>query len=310
MALLEILSFSELNEQLWESVRYDYYSKGGFKSKGFEMEDFRKMSNRLTEGLISSVDVDDLGRLLEKKFPNLVKHFVITSYEALDFRFSFQRRTNSDIDLNEALDVFKFLNNLGWYPIKCEVDGIERSTNDQDKFIEKMPNGVKESGFTEDDLLNIASKYYKGAYSFLFEPKYTKPVEDLPKYLYHVSDTKNRQSIKSKGLLPKSKSKLFNHDTRIYLLIPDSDVEDYRDYGRFINHLISYYRGSTADVYRIETSKLPDKIKFSKDTFSDNGVYTTTPIPYKNLELIDVLEPNNNSAKLISARDEFTKDLF
>jgi len=280
---------------LWKNVQLDYYNKGGERIYEQDMINFMEESNRLTEGLISSVDIDKSVELLNKRFPSQLNHIESYNDESITIYIE-----SDDIEIETVLEVFKFLNTLGWYLI-----GISDNDDGYDSTSYNMPKDIKNKPIqSKDELLKVLNKSYDGEYQFVFEKKYVEQVKDLPKYLYHVSRIRNRESILSKGLLPKSKQKIFSHDKRVYLILPEDDSTDYTDYPRFINHLLSFYDNGIGDVYRIDTSKLNNSIKFFKDTYAEIGIFTESVIPVNSLELIDTIKYNRSKKELISIQHE------
>jgi len=89
----------------------------------------------------------------------------------------------------------------------------------------------------------------------------------IPLILFHVTNTKNIQKIKSKGLIPKSGNKIENHPERIYLT---DSIEGAND---FINSLNQMYPNSTFTVLKIQT-KLLNKLTLYYDPsfFTDENI--------------------------------------
>jgi len=88
-------------------------------------------------------------------------------------------------------DIIKLMKLCGWFPSNILV-GV-------DWFIFKN------------------NEIYNNITGLSIEPVKDVIILDMPKVLYHVSDSIYNNKIKKIGLIPKSKSKLSNHPDRIYL---------------------------------------------------------------------------------------------
>lgn len=156
----------------------------------------------------------------------------------------------------------------GWFPSKINMINISGMTNlisyDEDFIIK---NGK---------YLNTIEIYY--------EPKFDIEL-NIPNFLYHLSIQEYERSILSKGLIPKSKSKLSKHLDRIYLCDRIEDCKSLisRMKLHYYNRPIESKINDKWVIYKIDTSDLD--IKLYRDPNYENGYYTIDNIPMSKIKI-------------------------
>ena len=164
---------------------------------------------------------------------------------------------------DELSSIERYLNNMGYYPSSYadNLTTIKRGNLHKFKRKEFL------SKFEECPEMRI-----------YFEAKYDNRLSDtdLPHIMYHVTPFQFNEKIEKIGLAPKSKSKIANHPSRIYLafnLNGISKIVDNIDFCEEDSHFI---------IYKIDmkSSLQCRKIRFFDDpSFYGFGVYTYENIP-------------------------------
>lgn len=200
----------------------------------------------LREGLIKTTNKGKSINIIKKNFPNLE---INSSKEHNSFDIE-------GIAQKELTSLLKLVNNLGWFPSWISSP---------------FYNGK----YSEDIDINYTSK-------IRFEAKYDEKVENIPKFLYHITPAENTSKILQKGLSPKSRSKASYHPERVYLLTDTTKAEELAD---------MFYRktGQTIwDLLEINTSKIPGEyLKIYVDTNYKYGYYTLNNIPPQAIQVVD-----------------------
>lgn len=116
-----------------------------------------------------------------------------------------------------------------------------------------------------------------------FEPVYQDDETDTLKskgFLYHITPEYNLESIKKNGIVPKSENNLFNYPDRIYLVKADTNAIELEN---LIKQLWQHNKNSSNNgeycVLKINTRKLPEKIKLCLDPNYELGCWTNDVIP-------------------------------
>lgn len=116
-----------------------------------------------------------------------------------------------------------------------------------------------------------------------FLPKYRKEneidVKSIYPVLYHVTKTKRVDKILKQGLVPKSKNDAFNYPDRIHLMIGPRNPMIVKSFGWSLYSKSKDKSDSKYTILEIDTSKLPDNIKFYGDPDYAKGLYTLDNIP-------------------------------
>jgi len=153
--------------------------------------------------------------------------------------------TKNSKKFNKSLNVF------GWY-----ISGFH--------YISPL-NDFKQTIVNKySDLLNIKDIMFL---SVMLEPKFDLFV-DVSDILYHVSPKLYRNRILKKGLIPKSKNKMFNYPSRIYCF---KNKNSYKELAiKLVEHMSSMDKSNLMfddiieyDLHKVNTNKL--KIKWVKN---------------------------------------------
>ena len=196
-------------------------------------------------------------------------------------------------------DINKFMDSFGWYPAIIFKQGPYNKQN-LDRALDNH---------------NIA--YIKIKY----EPKFDVEAK-VEHYLFHLTpDFTYKSKIQTRGLTPKTKSKISSHPERIYLLNPATrgDFEDvaYTLYDKSednsIKSAIQYYY-----LLRIDTFKIPDHKFYYDPNFymAEGAVWTYQNIPTKAIEVVGMFEVNPNPTinqgqeSFNESRNKFVKEFL
>jgi len=207
----------------------------------------------LYEGLIYTHDIDTTVDYLER-WCTANNKFIIKKTARNTIQLNFGKQLSD----NELSNLFKWINNLGWFVSEYIVnDGVNKTK----KFVDE-PSFVDD--VNKHSLLHLS-----------LEAKYDL---ELNKYelrdLYHITPSKNDIKINRIGLTPRSLSKISYHPERIYLAT-DSNM------AWALAHL---FADKTKDftLYKINTDGLRrhnNGIRFFKDPNLAGGLYTLSNIP-------------------------------
>ena len=122
-----------------------------------------------------------------------------------------------------------------------------------------------------------------------FEPKYDVEVTKIPKYVYHVTNSKAAPKILKMGLTPKTRNKLVAHPDRVYVAIDDKNVDI------FIDKMAQLDGAFKPTVLIINTEKIPN-VKFYIDPnflnsdWTSGAMYTVNNISPAAIKLRDQKE--------------------
>lgn len=132
-----------------------------------------------------------------------------------------------------------------------------------------------------------------------YEPKIQDRINEeirKMKYLYHVSEESHEKKILSKGLVPRSSNPRFDYPSRIYAIREDAEPDRFDRLLKYIATLLNEPKKHTDktvyNVYRIDISKVPERVNFHRDyNMYPIAVFTADNIPpsaisvYKKIEV-------------------------
>lgn len=104
-------------------------------------------------------------------------------------------------------------------------------------------------------------------------------------YLYHISPSRNHESILMNGLLPKSDNNIFDYPNRVYVLYGDIDMTNLVYLARQLHSKPQNIKDSKYNVYSIDTNKLPSSVSFYGYPNYPKGYFTSDLIPSDCLSL-------------------------
>lgn len=180
---------------------------------------------------------------------------------------------NSPKNLDQILTI---TNNLGWFP-------------SYSYFISK--NITKSSGkFDYDDIENNISNF--DFIMIRFESKYDTIIEDIPKFLYHITPRETAIKILNLGLQPKNRSIISTHPERIYLGINEKQLESMI---RNNPNSWSKSRDGKWSILKINTRAIPNYFRIYQDPNARKfGVFTLNTIPPKAIEFVKTISINES----------------
>lgn len=239
-------------------------------------EEFSKFEQQIIENKL----IKQFNEGLIKSYPLLQSVSSITKFLNERTNLNFEIYPNHDVNVFDLVihngltnsnlkEVLPFINTFGYFPSSYY---IERN---------KMTPIFDKYSFTNlSNILNDVNNNYKSI-TLRFEAKYDNDVTKvLPRYIYHISDLKNKGKILKLGLLPKNNVKA-THPERIYFLKNLNNSET----------LVKQFNLDKYIIFKIDRNKLDKSIKFYNDpNFIDNqGVYTYSNIKPEVIQIFKTL---------------------
>ena len=166
------------------------------------------------------------------------------------------------ISIEEFDKILLLSNNLGYFPSFIEGGDNKNQKYNYNKVVDYINNNI--------------------SFKLKLEAKYDLEVtgsKNIPHVLYHITDLKYKDKILKLGLIPKSKSKIANHPSRIYLMFSPNDM------GILLKNPKSGIKNPC--MFEIDIHKTHNKIRiFNDPNFSNKGIYTYDNIAPQYLKLI------------------------
>jgi hypothetical protein len=215
-------------------------------------------TGEIYEGLIKTTNINKATEIITKQFGNLPGADIVNSNTEIKVGFEPQYidyKTAKYIN-HQSYDsnigkLIQLTNNLGYYP---------------SVFVYEKHNKTKLEKYSNSKLKQIMDEVEPDFLVFVFEKKYDE-VTYVPKLIYHITDGKYLDKIKSIGLTPKTKSKLAYHPERIYVAL---NKEDTLNLWKRMKMFIPKEKGI---LLTIDTGKL-DNTFYNDPNFQNKGVYT------------------------------------
>lgn len=214
-----------------------------------------KLKKLLNEMLYAVYDIDKLMALLNDKYNNI--------------KIIFKKKKDATFDMviYNSLENKEVAYNL--------VNTIKNTYNYVPSYIMNLKIlPLKPQKYNENDLKALLNNNIPINVSF--EANYTNVVNDIPVKLYHATNKIHKDKVMKIGLVPTSKSILFNYNDRIYLT----------DSLEYLTELLknkffrkgSNYKG-TYTIFEIDTKFFKDyNVKLYIDVKSKDSYYTTSNI--------------------------------
>ena len=223
------------------------------------------------EGLIKTVDIDRATNILIKKFNSLPGIDIVNNDKEIKIGFEPQyaaselsKYSSSNLVDPNISEVIKLANNLGYFP---SVFAYEKN------------NKTKVEKYSNSKLREIMNDVEPDFLAFSLEKKYDE-ITDVPEFVYHITDKKYLDKIKSIGLTPKTKSKLAFHPERVYVALDKDDVL------RLWKRMNIFIPDKQGILLKINTKGL-DNVFYNDPNFKNKGVYTYNNIPSSNISNIE-----------------------
>lgn len=206
----------------------------------------------LSEGLIKSTNKGLTINILKRNCPNIKFYYTEdNTFEAII----------KNTELKEIEKLLKYSNNLGWFPSLLTVGGKTQKYDDKK--------------------VDLRSSFIR------FEAKYDEKVENIPKYLYHITPEMYWYKIEHIGLVPKTRSKQSYHPERIFLTKRQEDAEELTS--KFYNK--ESQLPNKFSLLKIDTELIPDYFTLYQDpNYKSKGYYTLNNIPSKAITKIKDIE--------------------
>jgi hypothetical protein len=232
-----------------------------------------KTHKKLYEGLICSYDIKTvLNGLKKRNFKNgdVKVEKTFTGYTVL-IKLTIETEYKNKIN-----ELNKFIENIcGWK--------LSAILNSNGKVFKK-----------EDDLLDFSDDFVWLQY----EPKFDIETNyiDFPNFLYHICPKKNLDKIKKIGLTPRTKSKIFNYDERIYVC---NNIEDLLELSKMFvktkdKTSVTDESNFTFYILQLNIKSILFPIRIFKDPNFKNGYYTLENVQPQYIKPIVKIELDNN----------------
>ena len=212
----------------------------------------------LKEGLITTHDINKYSDLVTDY---LDKNCISNKLEITDkFQFKLKIETNN-FDLVEISNHTCYT--LGYYPAYYWII-LDNKMRNGFKEIDKLPSNTKYI------IIQYESKYEDGLYT-----------NDLicPDKLYHLSPQKNKKSILTKGIYPKSKRRISNHPERISLF---GDIQFFET----LLKSLKFTDTEKQEYLLLEINCINDKLFLHTDPNYRLGYFTYDNINPKNITIL------------------------
>lgn len=169
------------------------------------MKAYKEFMEMIKEGLITTHNINLYCGVIKRKLDNFEISHDLKIVNKLSFELTL--KTNQK-DIIEVINHLCFM--LGYYP---SIYYIQLNNN--------MENNYKN---IDDIIFNKSIKNIKIIYEANYDDGLYKNDVICPEKLYHLTPSKNWNSILKKGIYPKSKKRLSDHPERIYLF---DNLDDY-----------------------------------------------------------------------------------
>lgn len=227
------------------------------------MLSYRDFIFKIDEGLIKTHDIKSCKNIIDRHTGLLNKWFNICFDEdKKTFVVSFEENLNE----NELEYINNIYTNLGYYVSYYKLYKKRLSKFfpwvDIKDYVEKSKNTDK--------------------VKFFYEAKYDNLLNYKPKFLYHVTDIKNKNKINKYGLFPKYFQKGYYRPDRIYFSLNINENKKILDKKTLLSKLNNINNDYIS--LKINTEKI-ENLMLYKDPGS-NGVYSYNHINPKFIEYI------------------------
>lgn len=183
-----------------------------------------------------------------------------------------------DMTIRYGLDDWQFLIKDGENDIKVAI-----VVPDLHKNIDIIISDMWALGYYEVYMEPMIEGEY--TYMFMrFDPMFTKDITKevkSMKYIRHWSPKYNYDNISRNGFVPKSENSRFNYPPRVHFLKEDIDDINIKECAIDLNkHNKDNRNDGIYVLYTIDTSSIPDNVKFFGDSCYKFGVCTYDAIPF------------------------------
>jgi hypothetical protein len=220
-------------------------------------------TGEIHEGLTKTVDIDKAVQIITNNFNKLPGIDIANSNEIIKVGFEpsyLDHEMSSSYVYNiHDINVSKLLqlaNNLGYFPSSFEYEKYNKVTKEK---------------YSNSKLRQIMYEIEPEFLAFTFEKKYDQVI-DAPELVYHITDSKYTDKIKSIGLTLKTKSKLSSHPERIYVSLKKEDAIF------LFNKMKVFIPIENSILLTINTKQLNNTF-YEDPNFKNKGVYTYNNIP-------------------------------
>jgi len=248
-----------------------------------------KQHNKLYEGLICSYSIKNTIQYFikniesEKEQTNKIKIF--NSYK-IKVSYSFINNENKalpyiKINFNK-LNIKTDKNNDFKYIFEDEnilFNKIDQWMNLCGWFYADIRDNFNNRINKTKELSNISYVIYRAK----FDVEVTK--DKWPKYLYHVTPSKNIDKIKKNGLIPKAGNKKIKHQDSIYLF----DIKNDNELKTISNELNIDNKYNEFSSIKINMEKIPILFKLFVDPDLEGSYFTLDNIPSYCIEEIKIV---------------------
>lgn len=252
---------------------------------GYDRQYLKVKNNRLEEGLITSVNSQELFDIIKFDTNDSIEFFmpydnndqIVVNCIISNTSYTEDGYESYNEVIQDLKTLIQKLQVVGWYSISSQFRYNNQSHNGIE--IEDMINELDNilSSNDEEDLNYIG----------YFEPKYNEEIlhNNLSNAIFHVTKSKYREKIQKIGLKPSAQKKISKHKPRIYFLNMEDD--NLSPILKFADRLF-YNSKEDIDIYRVDKEAFKN-IKTYFDPIFSMGIYVMNNVHPKYLELIKII---------------------
>lgn len=217
-------------------------------------KNIKDFENAITEGLITTYNINTATHLLRKWFDELTKDFNIEILDNDTFKITIKDKISTSLFQTLIADI----NNMGYFPSIIELENENNLINKFKYDFDKINNIIMSKNIIQ--MILICEKKFDDIVNITFP-------------IYHICKSQNITKILKIGLCPKTKNRIGSHPERIYFCLHvDNCINLIKKFD--LNDIINK---QPEQLYTILEINIPNskKIIFRKDpNMIDNGIYT------------------------------------
>lgn len=231
-------------------------------------------TGEIYEGLIKTVDINKAAQIITNTFGDLPGSDIINTNNDIQVKLKIQypdletsKYLNSQIYDQNISKLLQLANNLGYFPAL---------------FAYKKHGETQHEKYSNSKLRQVIDEVEPDFLIFNFEKKYDEII-DVPEFIYHITDIKYLNKIKSIGLTPKTKAKVSDHPERVYFSLNKKYALNLWEKMKI------FVQKEKGIILTIDTKGL-DNTFYNDPNFANKGVYTYNNIPPTNIINIESIK--------------------
>ena len=281
VSLLSNIHVGDDNNYVWWKV-YVPRMTGRYESKKYAPQevhislslDSEGVTSRMGRGARIGIDLnrEDLDKA-EKEVRSVMEEVFVKSKEKAAF---IRLARKSVISLEELV---KRIRGLKGKPVEIFYNGEVRLELNK-SFNEQERNNLRRILNSWGWVVSAAWEGMGGNYYFSLESYYGDLIENIPRFLYHITLNYKLKNILKKGLIPKEGSgwHIRKYPNRVFFVRKEDLKDALFDFD---------FMGVDKVILKIDTGKLRKGTKFYKDKYYSKGLWTYTHIPSEAIEIYE-----------------------